>query len=328
MHDQDECVLRREADRSGGALNQATGFLVATDRLGSVRANASGERMSYYPYGEERTSTADGREKFGTYFRDATTQDYADQRYYGVGTGRFFTADPSKASAGPEDPSSWNRYAYVQGDPINYRDTAGMQRQGAGDGNPAPGPDTEGPGEDDNDDDDLVPSVDTTSSKVVLTYKQQLTMFRSISGLRLALGQWSSNAKPCLSDLKAVGLSVDKVQAMAADAGVKFVNALTTPSVLNYMQAYDQRNDTRTDFMISTSAPKTTVWVNMNNFWQTDAAQLAGTIVHEFAHLANPGLSDRDIQNGIGVKVTGQDTNDISLKLATDCFSNIMNFVR
>jgi len=45
--------------------------------------------MSYYPYGEEKTSTADGREKFGTYFRDSGTQDYADQRYYGVGTGRF-----------------------------------------------------------------------------------------------------------------------------------------------------------------------------------------------------------------------------------------------
>jgi YD repeat-containing protein len=56
----------------GGKLMRSGGVTVATDRLGSVRANANGERMSYYPYGEERTSTADGREKFGTYTRDST----------------------------------------------------------------------------------------------------------------------------------------------------------------------------------------------------------------------------------------------------------------
>ena len=71
----------------GGKLVKSNGAVVATDRLGSVRANSTGERMTYYPYGEERTSTADGREKFGTYMRDSVTQDYADQRYYGVGTG-------------------------------------------------------------------------------------------------------------------------------------------------------------------------------------------------------------------------------------------------
>ena len=40
---------------------------------------------------------------------------YADQRYYGVGEGRFMTPDPYRASAGAEDPGSWNRYAYVGG---------------------------------------------------------------------------------------------------------------------------------------------------------------------------------------------------------------------
>ena len=52
--------------------------------MGSVRASGY-ERMSYYPYGEEKTSTADDREKFVTYTRDSVTQDYADQRYYAVG---------------------------------------------------------------------------------------------------------------------------------------------------------------------------------------------------------------------------------------------------
>jgi len=103
---------------------QITGGDVYQDRLGSNRALAA----RYYPYGEEiGTATANGREKFATYTRDAaTTLDYADQRYYASSYGRFNTADPMRASAGPEDPGSWNRYAYVGGDPINMRDPSGL----------------------------------------------------------------------------------------------------------------------------------------------------------------------------------------------------------
>lgn len=36
--------------------------------------------------------------------------------------------DPYKASAGPSDPGSWNRYSYVQGDPVNYTDRTGLNR--------------------------------------------------------------------------------------------------------------------------------------------------------------------------------------------------------
>jgi len=111
----------------GGKLVKSKGVVVATDRLGSVRANGNGERMSYYPYGEERTSTVDGREKFGTYTRDNAGQDYADQRYYAVGMGRFNTPDPSKGSS-PSDPSSWNKYAYVAGDPVNFNDPSGLAK--------------------------------------------------------------------------------------------------------------------------------------------------------------------------------------------------------
>jgi RHS repeat-associated protein len=116
----------------GGKLLLSKGVQVVMDRLGSVRATApsmafpQGERMSYYPYGEERTSTADGREKFGTYTRDNPTQDYADQRYYAVGTGRFNSPDPFQASGGPADPASWNRYAYTRGDPVNRIDPNGL----------------------------------------------------------------------------------------------------------------------------------------------------------------------------------------------------------
>ena len=92
-----------------GHLVQSNGVSVTTDRLGSVRANGSGERFNYLPNGEERTPTADGREKFATYIRDSGGLDYADQRYYDRGSGRFLTADPGGIStadvqhAGPVD---------------------------------------------------------------------------------------------------------------------------------------------------------------------------------------------------------------------------------
>ena len=44
-----------------GKMIRAGLVTVVTDRLGSVRANSNGERMSYFPYGEERTTTTDVR---------------------------------------------------------------------------------------------------------------------------------------------------------------------------------------------------------------------------------------------------------------------------
>jgi RHS repeat-associated protein len=109
-----------------GKLVVSKGVPVTTDRLGTVRANANSEQFAYYPYGEERTTTADGRDKFGTYWRDSPGTDYADQRYYNVGTGRFLTPDPlGMKGAKLKAPKSWNRYTYVQADPINFRDPHG-----------------------------------------------------------------------------------------------------------------------------------------------------------------------------------------------------------
>ena len=114
----------------GGKLIRSAGKTVATDRLGSVRASVTTnggnlQSMSYWPYGLERTSTADGIEKFGTYFRDMPGQDYADQRYYNGTLGRFWTPDPSE-SVNLASPSTWNQYAYVHGDPVNFNDPGGM----------------------------------------------------------------------------------------------------------------------------------------------------------------------------------------------------------
>ena len=113
----------------GGKLIRSNGVTVATDRLGSVRGNANGERMNYLPYGQERTSTADGREKFGTYLRDGAGQDYADQRYYNQ-QGAFWTPDPGGLSTvNFRNPITWNRYTYANSDPVNGGDPSGMYVQ-------------------------------------------------------------------------------------------------------------------------------------------------------------------------------------------------------
>jgi RHS repeat-associated protein len=81
----------------------------------------------FYPYGQEKPSaTTNGTEKFTGYFRDAeTTLDYAKNRFHNPGTGRFLTPDPSTGYS-PSVPGSWNKYAYVQGDPVNNTDRSGL----------------------------------------------------------------------------------------------------------------------------------------------------------------------------------------------------------
>ena len=109
----------------GGRLIQAQGTTVLMDRLGS---NVTGGRR-YYPYGQERNATTNNLEKFTGYFRDAETGlDYADQRYHQPGMGRFTTPDSSLGGTRLRDPGSWNRYTYVQGDPINFNDPRGLTR--------------------------------------------------------------------------------------------------------------------------------------------------------------------------------------------------------
>ena len=95
------------------------------DRLGSVRLNQNGA-ITYYPQGEERTSTPDGQDKFATYFRDGFGEDYAGARYYSSNLGRFWSSDVKGfRAAHPSNPTSWNRYAYANDDPVNRYDPIG-----------------------------------------------------------------------------------------------------------------------------------------------------------------------------------------------------------
>ena len=111
---------------------------VAVDRLGSVVANptqgsvGSAAAKYYAPFGEQYNEAVSGtvfpgNTNFATYFHEETTGlNYADQRFYNSQYGRFMNADPYRASAGAEDPGSWNRYSYVGNDPVSRIDASGL----------------------------------------------------------------------------------------------------------------------------------------------------------------------------------------------------------
>ncbi len=98
-----------------------------TDRLGSGRVSSSTVGY-YYPYGESKHWSAP---MFATYPRRAYEDPnlyYAMNRWYSSQIGRFTTPDPYRASASLANPQSWNRYSYVENDPVNFNDPSGLNR--------------------------------------------------------------------------------------------------------------------------------------------------------------------------------------------------------
>jgi RHS repeat-associated protein len=127
-----EVELTAEWDTDGGSTPEMilTAESTAHKRhLGYQRIGVNGTGVEdhlgggagLYPYGENT-----GR--FATHDKDLSSGlHYADQRYYASMHGRFLTPDPYTASGGVGDPVSWNRYTYVQGDPVNFADPEGLQ---------------------------------------------------------------------------------------------------------------------------------------------------------------------------------------------------------
>jgi len=136
--------LVREYVYAGGALaverryasdGTASEWYHHRDHLGSLRivtdeSGRKAEAHDWYPYGQEMASwTAAGattRKLYTGHERDAETGlDYMLARYYASSAGAFLTVDPLDASAKAADPLSWNRYAYVRGNPLNRVDPTG-----------------------------------------------------------------------------------------------------------------------------------------------------------------------------------------------------------
>jgi RHS repeat-associated protein len=160
-----ELVAEYEAQMPGGVLKKEYGYRggqmlvvydatltgndqlkwVVTDHLGSTRmlVNRSGDlsgiqRRDYLPFGEELASTIghrnaagagyvggnNPRQKFGSYERDSETGlDFAQARYHSSIQGRFISVDPGPFVVA--DPQSWNRYPYVQNNPLKFIDPTG-----------------------------------------------------------------------------------------------------------------------------------------------------------------------------------------------------------
>jgi RHS repeat-associated protein len=95
-------------------------------------------RSDYLPFGQEIPSTwnragysADLTEriKFTSKKRDAETGlDYFGARYMSSAQGRFTSPDPLLNSAKPWEPQSWNRYSYVDNNPLRFTDPYGLYK--------------------------------------------------------------------------------------------------------------------------------------------------------------------------------------------------------
>ncbi len=104
------------------------------DHLGTLR-NVTDEagyvKIGYddYPYGarmpQSATSPAGASTRqFTGHERDAATGlDYMGARYYGSAVSRFLSVD--RGDAQTQEPRSWNRYSYVMGSPLRFRDPFG-----------------------------------------------------------------------------------------------------------------------------------------------------------------------------------------------------------
>jgi len=107
-----------------GRMISGSGGVLAQDRLGSVVRSGT-ETLRYFPWGEERVTTTQNRDKFATYFGDSTGLDYALNRYYSSSHGRFLTPDPAEAGV-TGLPQSFNSYCYALSDPVNLNDPDGL----------------------------------------------------------------------------------------------------------------------------------------------------------------------------------------------------------
>jgi RHS repeat-associated protein len=105
------------------------------DHLGSIRevTDATGSRVayhSYYPFGGEATSTGSDavKLKFTGHERDESggvALDYMHARYCSPVTGRVLSVDPSRAAVRPSASQAWNRYVYVENNPLRMVDPDG-----------------------------------------------------------------------------------------------------------------------------------------------------------------------------------------------------------
>ena len=99
-----------------------------TDETGNVVAV-----VELDPWGGETERSVNPRSQpyvYGSYERDGNWSDQAQRRVYHGWYSRFYQPDPWDGSYDLTDPQSFNRYAYVQNDPVNFTDPSGLMMEG------------------------------------------------------------------------------------------------------------------------------------------------------------------------------------------------------
>jgi RHS repeat-associated protein len=308
---------------------------VGMDRLGTVRWSGDYQyhttKFSYYPYGEEYTTTPQEREKFGTYYRDGSTGlDYARNRYYASTYGRFMTADPYGGSADAADPGSWNRYAYVNGDPVNSNDPSGLDPEG---GPPPSGCYFNG---------FWIPGCDIGGPIRFLSMTAFSRAIQRLGAAQAVLIDRSYFSVNCLNDLQNIAaqrspafrseLSINSL--IDAAVGAQFRNGVgsTDPTSSLYLDPRAARaagtgtigasfksnpNGLTAESQLGTNTTVgTTIYINASLISNSIATN-EGLLLHEALHLL--GFDDGDLQRGLGQTVDEHNTNGISKKLQKDC---------
>ena len=137
MHNGDDLYYFANAHLSSASLvMDAIGAAVSSQRympFGEVRqiVDANGTvqfYQSYEPYGDVLESIGVGESSYGYAgeWTDASGMQYLRSRYYNTGIGRFLTRDTWPGNH--NRPQNLNRWAYVEGNPVNFVDPSGFYR--------------------------------------------------------------------------------------------------------------------------------------------------------------------------------------------------------
>ncbi len=117
--------------RTSGTGSWTTRYYVSDVWSTRLVLDSSGNvlgRQGHLPFGTEFGESGTQEKHHFTSYEAETESgtDYAVNRQYSQSVGRFGSADPYQANSYLVNPQSWNRYSYVENDPIHNVDPLGL----------------------------------------------------------------------------------------------------------------------------------------------------------------------------------------------------------